>query len=1178
MHRLARALALVPTLSAAAAPGAVAQAPSAPAWETWTPVRLASAGGATFTAQDDGSFVVSGANPEKDTFTLEFSLERNGWNGLRIEALPDPSLPSNGPGRTKGGNFVLNEVKLVAAPRNSDGFKPVALDHPSADVEQVGWGATMAIDAVPGTGWAIFPNVGKAHEWVAQLARPLGFDGGVKATLTLDFQFGGQHALGRFRVSGLTSPLPIRAAASDGGFGEIAGRIPGAMEAAIGWLLDRQLLDGSFAYKQPEYRHGFTALAAYSLVKAGLRKDHPAVLRAFAFMDAQLPNRTYEAGLELMARGALEDERQNARMEEIVARLLAWQVGGWSYPSGGPDLSNTQYAAMGLRAAAQRGVRIPAEVWTKLADEVLTHQPAVTGAYEPAGFGYGPRSNVYGSMTAAGVGVLRICVEQLERVSKPPAAYTTAYKRGITWIGKHFLATGNPLSGPEWTIYWLYSVERVGGLCGVTEFEGHDWYREGAKYLIHAQAATGQWEGHDGPWSHTCFALLFLARATAPASGLATRGPKLYGGDNDKVPASLRASGDTPLTIWLSSFGTFELANYEWPEDQGRGLRVASVDYVLPGRALLPPAREDAGRWHFTTDPPTAGWERPDFDPEAAQWRSGPGAFGLPGSAGTAVRSEWRSEQLWLQRSFELDDAPLVDPQLLVHRGNALPVRMGALETAPLVCLFDEEPDFAAQLTERPEKSTANVQEKDAANGRRCLAVTPLQSFSANLRGWNYPIAERPQPGEFRFLRLAWRKDGGGGIMIQLAFNGAFDGRTRRVFSGPNEVGWAGTQIEKEAPKGWRVVTVDLWKELGAGGVLTGMAFTPMKAGVAFFDAIWLARADADFKQIPKSGVPERPEPPPPADPQIGANGTAPPPDAPVATGEGPRLEIWINGTRAWSGDDEFAEYSPVATNAPLASLLHPGTNVVAVYCRRDGPGQSVDVALADQRVLARVEGRPDGASRAERWPAQINFEKNGTYVVRARAHVRPPPAAEGEAPPAEVLVESVLFTVRIREASDPELFSFAQDSARNLVAQVGATVTASSFRDAGWAPHLAADNFQSRGWLSADGDLRPVLALALAKPVRADAVLVSPLGDWVKQIAPDFAPRVRRVEVAVDGGKGGTFELVLPDDGRKGVLRWPRPMVVRRLDVRVLDAEGGTQRKGGVGLAEVELQLSPRK
>src|SRR5262249_40916367 len=152
------------------------------------------------------------------------------------------------------------------------------------------------------------------------------------------------------------------------------------------------------------------------------------VQRAFAFMDAQLPDRTYEASLELMARGALDDERQLPRMEEIVARMLAWQVGGWSYPARGADLSNTQYAAMGLRAAAQRGVRIPAEVWTKLGDEVLTHQQAAVGAYDPAGFGYAPKSNVYGSMTAAGTGVLRICVEQLEKVGKPPATYSTAYK------------------------------------------------------------------------------------------------------------------------------------------------------------------------------------------------------------------------------------------------------------------------------------------------------------------------------------------------------------------------------------------------------------------------------------------------------------------------------------------------------------------------------------------------------------------------------------------------------------------------------------------------------------------------------------------------------------------------------------------------------------------------------
>ena len=35
-------------------------------------------------------------------------------------------------------------------------------------------------------------------------------------------------------------------------------------------------------------------------------------------------------------------------MEEIVARMLAWQVGGWSYPGGGADLSNTQYGTLFL--------------------------------------------------------------------------------------------------------------------------------------------------------------------------------------------------------------------------------------------------------------------------------------------------------------------------------------------------------------------------------------------------------------------------------------------------------------------------------------------------------------------------------------------------------------------------------------------------------------------------------------------------------------------------------------------------------------------------------------------------------------------------------------------------------------------------------------------------------------
>src|SRR5947207_13137567 len=75
-------------------------------------------------------------------------------------------------------------------------------------------------DGKPQTGWALSPEVGRPHEAVVELAQPATAVGGVRLKLTLDFQFGQQHQLGRFRLSvtdarepmGLKGlPPPIRA-------------------------------------------------------------------------------------------------------------------------------------------------------------------------------------------------------------------------------------------------------------------------------------------------------------------------------------------------------------------------------------------------------------------------------------------------------------------------------------------------------------------------------------------------------------------------------------------------------------------------------------------------------------------------------------------------------------------------------------------------------------------------------------------------------------------------------------------------------------------------------------------------------------------------------------------------------------------------------------------------------
>ena len=58
--------------------------------------------------------------------------------------------------------------------------------------------------------------------------------------------------------------------------------------------------------------------------------------------------------------------------------------------------------------------------------------------------------------------------------------------------------------------YYLYGLERAGMLYGTEKFGNHNWYNEGANFLLSKQGADGKW----GNRKNTCFAILFLRKAT----------------------------------------------------------------------------------------------------------------------------------------------------------------------------------------------------------------------------------------------------------------------------------------------------------------------------------------------------------------------------------------------------------------------------------------------------------------------------------------------------------------------------------------------------------------------------------------------------------------------------------------------------------------------------------------
>ena len=167
--------------------------------------------GVDFKLQKDGSFLVTGDNPAKAKYTLEFSTDLKDITGLKIEALPDKSLNANGPGRTGHGNFVLNDVRLYATngPKFDAKKNRVTFSGAQADFSQDKWAAGNTIDGKiaegnKGTGWAISPQFGKPHHLILSTAKLISFDGTTKIQVVLDQQYGTQHTLGRFRITART--------------------------------------------------------------------------------------------------------------------------------------------------------------------------------------------------------------------------------------------------------------------------------------------------------------------------------------------------------------------------------------------------------------------------------------------------------------------------------------------------------------------------------------------------------------------------------------------------------------------------------------------------------------------------------------------------------------------------------------------------------------------------------------------------------------------------------------------------------------------------------------------------------------------------------------------------------------------------------------------------------------
>jgi len=173
-------------------------------WQIITPVE-AKSNLPLLTVKPDGSVLASGDISKSDTYELKFAQVPQKVTAIRLEALPDSTLPGGGPGLTyyegPKGDFFMSEFQMSA------NGQPVKLSSATESYAKNAMGATsvravLALDGDLQTGWNCAGRPGERHVAVFIPEKPINAN-----ELSLKIIFGRHYAcsLGRFRISVTTA-------------------------------------------------------------------------------------------------------------------------------------------------------------------------------------------------------------------------------------------------------------------------------------------------------------------------------------------------------------------------------------------------------------------------------------------------------------------------------------------------------------------------------------------------------------------------------------------------------------------------------------------------------------------------------------------------------------------------------------------------------------------------------------------------------------------------------------------------------------------------------------------------------------------------------------------------------------------------------------------------------------
>lgn len=186
-----------------------------PTWNTLDAQSVTARSQAVLTKQADGSYLVSGENPNNDVYEIQSRVGGGVITGVLLECFPDPSLPQQSLGRYSNGNFVLTRLEASIQPPDNAPVITAKISQAQADYSQKDWDISNTVQGNSGRGWAVDgPTRKEICRAMFLFEQAIEVPANSTLTVRLVQETLGQHNIGRFRLA--TTSLPKGAVAIEG--------------------------------------------------------------------------------------------------------------------------------------------------------------------------------------------------------------------------------------------------------------------------------------------------------------------------------------------------------------------------------------------------------------------------------------------------------------------------------------------------------------------------------------------------------------------------------------------------------------------------------------------------------------------------------------------------------------------------------------------------------------------------------------------------------------------------------------------------------------------------------------------------------------------------------------------------------------------------------------------------